>query len=517
MTQRHSIRTRLSWAFAVFRLLVLALGLFSIWRLGDVNAASAEIRDRWLQSTRLLGDLNNFTSDYRAAEANHLLSQSPFDMAASEQDIEGLERSVMQAERSYRELPHDDAENRMWATFSGDWEAYRKIAQQVIALSAANRKAEGTALYLSTSRTAYASASDALGLLTDRTVNSAKEASNRADNIFRQARVLILLAILAAGVMTFILMRHITRSISEPTLDLAARMRSLAANHIDVEVQGIERNDEIGEMARAVVVFRNNAIELAHSQRGLEQQASMLAEKLEHEQRLTDLQRNFVSMASHEFRTPLTVIDGQAQRLIKMKEQISGEELAERAGKMRAAVLRITSLIESLLNSSRLFEGSSGLYYHPAPIDLAAVLQEVCQMHREISPGAQIVQRLQNLPAAIPGDAKLLYQAFSNLLSNALKYSANGSPIRVSAGVEGERVLVTVQDQGIGIPKQDIEHLFERYHRGGNVKGIVGTGIGLYLVKMVITLHGGEVAVESIEGQCSRFLVRLPLTPPGPA
>jgi len=78
-------------------------------------------------------------------------------------------------------------------------------------------------------------------------------------------------------------------------------------------------------------------------------------------------------------------------------------------------------------------------------------------------------------------------------------------------------VLVTVQDQGIGIPKQDVGHLFERYHRGGNVKGIVGTGIGLYLVKMVITLHGGEVAVESTEGQGSRFLVWLPLTQPGSA
>jgi len=83
--------------------------------------------------------------------------------------------------------------------------------------------------------------------------------------------------------------------------------------------------------------------------------------------------------------------------------------------------------------------------------------------------------------------------------------------------VEGERVLVTVQDQGIGIPKQDVGHLFERYHRGGNVKGIIGTGIGLYLVKMVITLHGGEIMVESTEGQGSCFLVWLPLMPPGPA
>jgi signal transduction histidine kinase len=216
-------------------------------------------------------------------------------------------------------------------------------------------------------------------------------------------------------------------------------------------------------------------------------------------------------MASHEFRTPLTVIDGQAQRLIRMKEQISPEELAERAGKMRAAVLRMTHLIESLLNTSQLFDGGNGLYYHPAEIDLAAVLQEVCQMYREITPGAQIVQNLQQIPPAIPGDAKLLYQAFSNLLSNAIKYSPNGSPIQMHAARESGRLLITVQDRGIGIPGQDLDRLFERYHRGSNVKGIVGTGIGLYLVKMVVTLHGGEIAVESTEGHGSRFLVRLPI------
>ena len=511
LTQRLSIRSRLSWAFMLFRFLVLALGLFSIWRLADVNAASAEIRDRWLQSTRLLGDLNNVTSDYRAAEASHLLALSQADMAASERDLADLERSVVQAERSYEQLPHDATESRLWQVFSNDWEVYRGIAKEVIALSASSRKAEGNALYVGTSRAAYAAASDALGLLTERTVSSAKEASDRADAIFRQARVLIVLAILFVGLMTFAVMRHITQTISEPILDLVARMHSLAGNKTGVDIVGTGRNDEVGEMARAVVVFRDNAIELVHSQRGLEQQASMLAEKLEHEQRLATLQRNFVSMASHEFRTPLTVIDGQAQRMIKLKGQISGEELIERANKIRAAALRMTHLIESMLNSSRLFEGDSGLYYHPASIDPAAVLREVCQMHREISPGARIVENLRQLPTEMQGDAKLLYQAFSNLLSNAVKYSPNGGLIQVNAWGEAGSIMVEVRDQGIGVPAQDLPRLFERYHRGGNVRGIVGTGIGLYLVKVVAGLHGGEVGVDSAEGEGARFFMRLPL------
>src|SRR5207253_2275678 len=82
------------------------------------------------------------------------------------------------------------------------------------------------------------------------------------------------------------------------------------------------------------------------------------------------------------------------------------------------------------------------------------------------------------------GDPKLLFQVFSNLVSNAVKYSPSGGPIAISAGIESEQVVVAVEDHGIGIPAKDLDRLFERYHRGSNVSGIVGTGVGLYLVAM---------------------------------
>src|SRR5204863_7827127 len=143
------------------------------------------------------------------------------------------------------------------------------------------------------------------------------------------------------------------------------RMHRLAANNTEIDIAGTERRDEIGEMARAAVVFRNNAIELMRSQSVLARQAAMLEQQLADEQRLALLQRNFVSMASHEFRTPLTIIDGHAQRLIKLKDRMPTEEINERASKVRGAVLRITQLIDNLLNTSRLFDGGAGLYFHP--------------------------------------------------------------------------------------------------------------------------------------------------------
>ena len=109
------------------------------------------------------------------------------------------------------------------------------------------------------------------------------------------------------------------------------------------------------------------------------------------------------------------------------------------------------------------------------------------------------------------GDAKLLLQVFSNLLSNAVKYSPGGGKIEVEATIDGNEVVVGVADRGIGIPAGDLNRLFERYHRGSNVSGIVGTGVGLYLVKIAVDLHGGSIEVHSKEGGGTRFCVRLPI------
>jgi signal transduction histidine kinase len=249
------------------------------------------------------------------------------------------------------------------------------------------------------------------------------------------------------------------------------------------------------------------------SQRSLSQQASLLEERLAQEQRLTQRQQDFVSMASHEFRTPLTVIDGQAQRLIKIAARLSPDDVRERASRIRTAVLRMTTTMEHLLNSARLTEGEPELFFHPTELDLRAVLDEVCLVHREIAPQGYIWQKFAGGPMRLRGDARLLSQAFGNLISNALKYSPDGSLIEVVAAREGDSVTVGVIDRGMGIPQQDLPNIFERYTRGSNVSGIVGTGVGLFFVKVVVELHGGSVAVESKQGTGTKFTVRLPVLP----
>jgi signal transduction histidine kinase len=423
-----------------------------------------------------------------------------------------LDRSIADAERAFERIRHDATETELYNQFKAHWREYRKIVDQILVLSRSDRKAEALSMYGTASRGPYDAASDALDRLTDLAVANAQSASDRLGAAYRQAFWLILLGIVIAGVMVVGGLIHVTRSISSPLLNLADRMRQLAANNTDTEIPETDRRDEIGEMAQATVVFRNNAIELIRSQRILARQAAMLEEQLAQEQRLALLQRNFVSMASHEFRTPLTIIDGHARRLSKMKDSISAGQIDERAGKIRAAVLRVTHLIDNLLNSARVIDGGPELYFQPAEMDVAVLLHEVCQLHREMVPSAQIVEHFTpTVPLPVTADAKLLFQVFSNLLSNAVKYSPAGGAIEVDAAVTGDSVLVAVVDHGIGIPAADIGRLFERYHRGSNVSGIVGTGVGLYLVKIAIDLHGGRIEVQSREGGGSRFTVTLPV------
>ena len=457
MPQPHSIRFHLAAVFLVFFLLVVVLGLFSIWRLSNFNLLSADVAERWLPTTRALGDLSNYTSDFRAIEGSNLLSSDASETAATEREMAKLDRSIAEAERGFERIRHEAAEDGLYARFKQRWNEYREIVNRMLVLSRGDRKAEAQAVYAGSSRAAYEAASDTLSKLTDKAVANARLAGDRLAVAYRQAFWFILLSMAIAAVMVVAALIHVSRSISAPLLHLADRMRRLAANDTEITISETGRRDEIGEMAQAAVVFRNNAIELMRSQRTLARQAAMLEEQLAQEQRLALLQRNFVSMASHEFRTPLTIIDGHARRLIKTKDTLPPAEIGERAGKIRAAVLRLTHLIDNLLNSARLFDGGAALYFHPAEMDMAALLREVCQLHREMVPGAEIAERLSSAAMPMIGDAKLLYQLFSNLLSNAVKYSPGGGAIGVEAEMRADEIVVAVADRGIGIPASDLE------------------------------------------------------------
>ena len=230
-----------------------------------------------------------------------------------------------------------------------------------------------------------------------------------------------------------------------------------------------------------------------------------------HERELLEMQRRFVSMVSHEYRTPLSVIDGIAQRILRNPAQFSGEQLLARMQRTRDMVKHMVTLTDSVLTLSRLESGQ--ITVEQQPVRLLPLLSELIELHRDIYPDCQIeLDARADAPLTVDGDAELLRLIFSNLVNNAIKYSPNWQRVAIYAGLDGGRVRVAVRDWGVGIPEAEQERLFTRFFRATTSQGIPGSGIGLSLVKELVQMHGGEISVQSSEGNGSVFTVLLPLS-----
>lgn len=220
-------------------------------------------------------------------------------------------------------------------------------------------------------------------------------------------------------------------------------------------------------------------------------------------------QPDVVSVASHELRSLLALIDANAQRMIAMQNRLTAAELAERAQRIRGAVRSMMQLIDDLTGDAVSVGAHGDVHYHPREVDLTAVLREVCDLQRDLTPHARIRGVVTAQPFTVEGDATLLRQVFSNILSNAVRYSRPPAVVDVSVSQEGNAVVALIEDRGIGIPEPERRLVFERYYRGSNTAGVVGTGVGLYVVRTLVDLHKGSVVAQGREGGGTRFEVRL--------
>ncbi len=214
--------------------------------------------------------------------------------------------------------------------------------------------------------------------------------------------------------------------------------------------------------------------------------------------------RQFLSMMSHEFRTPLAVIDSAAQMLLLAAE--ASPPMRPRLETIRGGVRRLTGLIETCLADEQLESGRIAL--QDGAVDLASLLKTTVSLHGTAEPGRDIRLALADCPE-IRGDGGLLALVFDNLIGNALKYSPSDAPVEVAAETGGGTVAVTVSDRGIGIPPADIPLVFERFFRAGNVGTRPGTGIGLHLARQIVHMHGGTIAAGHRPGGGSVFTVQL--------
>ena len=219
------------------------------------------------------------------------------------------------------------------------------------------------------------------------------------------------------------------------------------------------------------------------------------------------LKEDFVSAAAHDLKTPLTTILGQAQLLARRATREGRPRDLEGLERLVREALHLSRLVEELLDASRLERGA--LTIDPEDGDLAALVREEAARER---PGAQ---RIDVLAAeAVPGrfDRDRLRQLVGNLVENALKYSPDGGRVEVRVERLEGRSRLSVTDHGIGIPSEDVPHLFERFRRGSNVdhRRFGGIGLGLYICQGIVEQHGGRIWVDSTPGHGATFHVELP-------
>jgi PAS domain S-box-containing protein len=235
-----------------------------------------------------------------------------------------------------------------------------------------------------------------------------------------------------------------------------------------------------------------------------------LLKTLETEKELSQLKTNFVSMVSHEFRTPLGIIQSSAELLRGFYERMQPDEREEHLESIGRNIRRMAGMMEGVLVLSRLESGK--LEYQPRTIDLTGFCRRVVdEVHSATNRRCLIELALNALPCEAQADEGLLGHIFTNLLSNAVKYSAPGKKVYFTVERCGHDAVCTVRDQGIGISEIDQQQLFKAFHRGGNVGSRPGTGLGLLLVKRCADLHCGNVHVNSTIGEGTTVTVKLPV------
>ena len=236
-----------------------------------------------------------------------------------------------------------------------------------------------------------------------------------------------------------------------------------------------------------------------------------LRQALAKEKELSELKSRFVTMASHEFRTPLASILALTETLSNYRHRLSDEQIEQRLAKIKGQIDHLKNIMEDVLLLARM--QARRFEFSPTVVELVGFCRTLLDEFQE-STGemARLQYSSQVSECRVQVDAKLMRQILSNLVSNAVKYSPADTSIQVNLALTEGAFVLQVRDRGIGIPAADVNHLFEPFHRAANVGAISGTGLGLVIAKEAVELHGGTLTIESEINQGTTCTIRIPHT-----
>lgn len=270
------------------------------------------------------------------------------------------------------------------------------------------------------------------------------------------------------------------------------------ASELEKKVQS--RTEDLNATIKAL------EIEISERKRAEEEARKALGRERE----LNDLKSKFVSIASHEFRTPLSTVLSSASLIEQYNQRKEGDKVTKHVQRIKSSVNHLTSILNDFLSLGKLEEGKIDVVKEPLSVHefMKEVEEEILST---LKPGQRLnIECDQGLPD-IYSDARILRHILFNLISNASKYSEPQKPIWISGKREGNTLYFVIQDEGIGIPEEDKRHMFDRFFRASNAGNVQGTGLGLNIVKRYVELLGGTISFTSEYRKGSIFTVAIPL------
>ncbi len=218
----------------------------------------------------------------------------------------------------------------------------------------------------------------------------------------------------------------------------------------------------------------------------------------------------FIALASHELKSPITVIKGYARLSMKSAEQLGDRQLGRKIQIIEEQAHRLTRMVDDLLDVSRMQGGA--LILDRRPFDLRDAVSEVVKNIQPAAPDFTFDVQAYSSPLTVNADRARIEQVLANLLQNAVKYSGESRQVEIALEKERDRAVASVRDHGVGVPVGQQSQIFERFFRASNVReGHSGFGLGLFIAHNIVTAHGGHIWLESAEGQGSTFMFALPV------
>ena len=239
-----------------------------------------------------------------------------------------------------------------------------------------------------------------------------------------------------------------------------------------------------------------------------ENQIQQVQEALANEQEQRIVKAKLVGMFSHDFRNPLATIRSSNSLLRDYADRLDEQRRLIHLNRIDASVRQLVQMLDDMLIVTQMEAGS--LQFKPEPLNISHFIQGIVEEFQAINGESCTVIYDSQVSTVVMADSRLIRQIASNIISNAIKYSPNGGEVHITLQEHGNEYILTVQDQGIGIEKDDQENLFTAFKRGSNVGRITGTGLGLAIVKEAVLLHNGSVYLESEMGKGTKVTIVIP-------